>query len=55
MKEDLSNEVTVRHVPLTLILSPRLQSPRMSEALEIVRVVPPSSDCWLSSETTAYC
>ena len=55
LKEDLSNEVTVRHVPLTLILSPRLQSPRMSEALEIVRVVPPSSDCWLSSETTAYC
>jgi hypothetical protein len=44
LKEDLSNEVTVRQVPLTLMLSPRLQSVRISDALEMVRVVPPSSD-----------
>jgi hypothetical protein len=44
LKEALSNEVTVRHVPFTLMLSPRLQSPRISAALEMVRVVPPSSD-----------
>jgi len=37
-----------------LMLSPRLQSPRISEALEMVRVVPPSSDWWLSSETTGH-
>lgn len=54
LKEDLSNEVTVKHVPLILMLSPRWQSPRISEALEIVRVVPPSSDCALSSETTGH-
>jgi hypothetical protein len=54
LKEDLSNWVTVRQVPLMLMLSPRLQSPRISEALEMVRVVPPSSDWWLSSETTGH-
>jgi hypothetical protein len=44
LKEDVENHVTVRQVPFMLMLSPRLQSARMGEALEIVRVVPPSSD-----------
>src|ERR1700709_106357 len=52
LKEDFSKEMTVRQVPFMLMLSPRWQSSRISEALEIVRVVPPSSDCGLSSETT---
>lgn len=52
LNEDLSNQVTVRQVPFMLMLSPRLQSDRIEEALEIVRVVPPSSDWGLSSETT---
>ena len=55
LKEDLSNHVTVRQVPFTLMLSPRVQSERISEALDIVRVVPPSSDWGLSSETTVRC
>ena len=33
-----------RQVPFTLILSPRVQSERIEEALEMVRVVP-SEDC----------
>ena len=52
MKDDSAKEVTVRQVPLTLMLSPRWQSLRISEALEIVRVVPPSSALGLSSVTT---
>jgi hypothetical protein len=55
LNEDLSKDVTVRQVPLTLMLSPRLQSVRISEAFEMVRVVPPSSDWWLSWETTGKC
>jgi hypothetical protein len=55
LKEDLSKEVTVRQVPFTLILSPRWQSVRISEASEMVSVVPPSSAWGLSSETTEYC
>lgn len=53
VKEDSPWEVTVKQVPLTLMLSPRWQSPRISDALEMVRVVPPSSAWGLSSETTA--
>jgi len=34
-----------------LMLSPRWQSPRISEAEDIVRDVPPVSSCGLSSET----
>lgn len=44
LKESVLNQVTVRQVPFMLMLSPRLQSVRMEEALDIVRVVPPSSD-----------
>jgi hypothetical protein len=36
-----SNSVTVRHVPLTLMLSPRWQSPRMAAQSLMVREVPP--------------
>lgn len=52
LKEDVSKNVTVRQVPFTLMLSPRWQSWRISEALEMVSVVPPSSAWGLSSETT---
>lgn len=52
VKEDCSKDVTVRQVPLTLMLSPRWQSPKISEALEMVMFVPPSSAWGLSSETT---
>jgi hypothetical protein len=50
-KESLSKEVTVKQVPLMLMLSPKWQSPRISEAEDIVRDVPPVSSCGLSSET----
>ena len=52
VKDDSVKEVTVRQVPLTLMLSPRRQSLRISEALEMVRVVPPSLAWGLSSVTT---
>lgn len=52
LKVDLSKAVTVKQVPLTLMLSPRWQSPRISDAFEMVRLVPPSSAWGLSSETT---
>lgn len=55
LKEDLSNEMTVRQVPFMLILSPRWQSSRISDALEMVRFVPPSSPFGFSSETTVKC
>jgi hypothetical protein len=55
VKEDLSKDVTVRQVPFMLILSPRWQSSRISEALEMVRFVPPSSPLGFSSETTVKC
>lgn len=38
--ESVSNEVTVRQVPLTLMLSPRWQSARISAAEEMVSEVP---------------
>lgn len=41
LKVEVSNSVTVRQVPLTDMLSPSWQSPRMSEAPEMVREVPP--------------
>jgi hypothetical protein len=47
----LSKDVTVKQVPLMLMLSPRWQSPRISEAEDIVSDVPPVSSCGLSSET----
>lgn len=43
LKVELVKEVTVRQVPLTLMLSPRWQSERISAASEMVSVVPPSS------------
>ncbi len=52
VKEEEVKDVTVRQVPFTDILSPRWASSRTGEALEIVRVVPPSSEEGLSSETT---
>lgn len=42
----------MRQVPLMLMLSPRWQSVRISEALEMVRDVPWVSSLGLSSETT---
>lgn len=53
-KESLSNAVTVRQVPLTDMESPRWQSPRISDAEEMVREVPPVSSWGLSSETTSF-
>jgi len=41
-KDSDVKEVTVKQVPFTLILSPRWASVRTSEALEMVRLVPPS-------------
>lgn len=52
LKVEASKAVTVRQVPFMLMLSPRWQSERISEALAMVRVVPPPSACGLSSETT---
>ena len=52
VKVDSWKEVTVRQVPFTEMLSPRWQSVRISEALEMVRFVPPSEAWGLSSETT---
>lgn len=45
-------EVTVRQVPFTAMESPRWQSSRMEAAEEMVRVVPPSLEEGLSSDTT---
>jgi hypothetical protein len=50
--ESLSKDVTVRQVPLTLMLSPKWQSPRISDAEDIVRDVPPLSS-WSSTSETA--
>jgi len=44
LKDDLSNSVTVRQVPLTEILSPSATSLRMESHCEIVREVPPPPD-----------
>lgn len=51
--DSLSKEVTVRQVPLMLMLSPRWQSPRISPAEDMVSDVPPVSSWLLSSETAA--
>jgi hypothetical protein len=40
LKYSFVNSVTVRHVPLTQMESPRCASSRMEEQLEIVRDVP---------------
>jgi len=48
------NSVTVRQVPFTEIESPRVQSLRMEEQLEIVIVVPPPEVAsWGRSSETA--
>ena len=48
--------VTVRQVPFTLMLSPRLQSVRMECALEMVSEVPPvASDRALARVVAAAC
>lgn len=53
----LSNSVTVRHVPLTLMLSPSWQSSKIASAPEIVSDVPPPPlavvSSWSSLETAA--
>jgi hypothetical protein len=49
---DAEKEVTVRQVPLTEMESPSWQSDRISAALEIVNVVPPSAEFGLSSVTS---
>lgn len=47
--------MTVRQVPLTLMLSPRWASTRISAQFEMVRLVPPPplevSSCWARRET----
>ena len=54
LKDEEVNSVTVRQVPFTLIESPRVQSPRMEEQLEIVIVVPPPEVAsWGRSSETA--
>jgi hypothetical protein len=52
--ESLVKDVTVRQVPLTLMLSPRWTSVRISVADDMVRDVPPVSSWGLSSETTGF-
>lgn len=50
-KESSVKDVTVRQVPLMLMLSPKWQSFRISAAEEMVSDVPPVSSRELSSET----
>lgn len=53
-KVESVKDVTVRHVPLTEMLSPKWQSVRMGATLEIVRVVPPSVERGLRADTTGF-
>jgi len=48
LKEDRSNSVMVRQVPLTLMLSPREASERISLHWEMVREVPPPPEVVVS-------
>jgi hypothetical protein len=53
LNESCENSVTVKHVPLTAMLSPRCTSSRMAAALEIVSDVPPPPVAVESSGTSA--
>lgn len=58
LKPSLLNSVTVKHVPLMLMLSPRWASSRISEQFEMVSEVPPPplalSSCWISVVTATW-